>query len=303
MRVPLPAAITITFSAMRNLLSRGLIIGIALLLLGGCATLRLGYSNGPTLAWWWLDRHAGFSREQAPLVREGINDWFDWHRSTQLEGYATLLAEARRDILQPTTPAAVCAWQDRFQALVEPAVEQAVQVAAPLLPRLEAANLDRIAQRQARRMEELRREHLQTDAAERRRASVQRTAERYQRVYGRLSAEQRDLLAAELAEAPLDPERWLAERERRQQAVLEGLRAASAPSVDAEARKTALRALAAPAGNEDPAAQARRQRVAAFQCELTARLHNSTTSAQRERAQRTLQGWEDDLRSLAGPGA
>jgi hypothetical protein len=287
---------------MRHLWVKTAIIGSLLLLLSGCTTLRLGYSNGPTLAYWWLDGQAGFSREQAPLVREGLARWFDWHRGTQLEGYAALLAEAQREIAQPTTPEKVCAWTDRLQTLTEPAVAQALAIAAPLLPRLQPANLERMAERQARRLEELQRDHLQTDAAERRAASLKRTVDRYQRVYGRLNAGQRELLATALATSPLDPGHWLAERERRNQRTLAVLREASAPGLDEAARLAALRSIALPAP-ADAVAQARQQQVATFQCELTARLHNSTTPAQRERAQRTLRGWEEDLRSLAGNGA
>lgn len=287
---------------MRHLWVKALIIGSALLVLTGCTTLRLGYSNGPTLAYWWLDGQAGFSREQAPLVREGIARWFDWHRGTQLEGYAALLAEAQREITQPTSAEKVCAWTERLQALSEPAVAQALAIAAPLLPQLQPANLAHMAERQARRLEELQREHLQADVAERRAASLKRTVERYQRVYGRLNAGQRELLASTLAAGPLDPDRWLAERERRNQRTLAVLREASAPGLDEVARLAALRSIALPAP-ADAEAQARQQRVAAFQCEMTAQLHNSTTPVQRERAQRTLRGWEEDLRSLAGNGA
>lgn len=287
---------------MRHLWVKTAIIGSLLLLLSGCTTLRLGYSNGPTLAYWWLDRQAGFSREQEPLVREGIARWFDWHRGTQLEAYAALLAEAQREIAEPTSAEKVCAWTDRLQALTEPAVERALAIAAPLLPRLEPANLDQMADRQARRLEELQREHLQSDVAERRAASLKRTVDRYQRVYGRLNAGQRELLASALATGPLDPDRWLAERERRNQRTLAVLREASAPDLDEAARLAALRSIALPAP-ADAAAQARQQRVAAFQCEMTAQLHNSTTPAQRERAQRTLRGWEEDLRTLIGNGA
>jgi hypothetical protein len=298
----LPAAITITFTDMRHLWVRALIIGAALLL-AGCTTLRLGYSQGPTLAYWWLDRQAGFSREQAPLVREGLGRWFDWHRSTQLDAYAALLAEAQREILQPITPARVCAWSERLQALAEPALDEALAIAVPLLPRLTPANLDRIAERQSMRQEELRREYLEGDAAARRTASLKRTVDRYQRVYGRLGPEQRDLLAGALAAGPLDAQAWLEGREQRQRQTLELLRQAAAPGVAESARLDALRRLAVPAPAADPAEQARQRQAAAFQCELTARLHNSTTPAQRERARRTLRGWEEDLRSLSGQGA
>ena len=54
---------------LRSPLTRVLIIGFSLLLLSGCSALRLGYNNGPQLAWWWLDNYVDFSSEQAPPAK------------------------------------------------------------------------------------------------------------------------------------------------------------------------------------------------------------------------------------------
>jgi hypothetical protein len=65
---------------MRTLRVKAWIIGVLLLALGpllaGCTALRLGYNNGPQLAWWWLDSWMDFSREQSPPVKHAIDHWF-----------------------------------------------------------------------------------------------------------------------------------------------------------------------------------------------------------------------------------
>ncbi|NBQ71130.1 MAG: hypothetical protein EBU46_20775, partial [Nitrosomonadaceae bacterium] len=72
---------------LRQSLARIALIAL-LLLFSGCSMLRLGYDNGPQLAWWWLDGYVDFSREQAPHAKHAIHQWFGWHRTAQLPEYA-----------------------------------------------------------------------------------------------------------------------------------------------------------------------------------------------------------------------
>jgi hypothetical protein len=300
----LPAAITITFAVMRRLVAKLLIIGAALLGLGGCTALRLGYDNAPALAWWWLDGYADFSREQTPPVKDAIGRWFAWHRSTQLGDYAALLAAAQGELMQPTTADAVCRWNARVRGLLEPAVERGVQEAARVLPLLGEAQWRHVEQRQAKAMDEMRNEFLPADAAERQRAAVKRAVQRFERLYGRLNDAQRQIIAAGVAESPFDPAAWAAERERRQKETLAVLRRLSAERADADTRVAALRMLAERMQlSADPGYREMQQRGALHQCALVARVHNAATPAQRERARGMARGWEEDLRALAAAGA
>ena len=84
---------------MRASTAKAAIIGgclLALLLLGGCSAVRVGYNQAPTLAWWWLDGYMDFDATQAPKVKDTLAQWFAWHRSTQLPDYADLLAAAQQ---------------------------------------------------------------------------------------------------------------------------------------------------------------------------------------------------------------
>ena len=101
--------------------------------MAGCSAIRLGYANGPQLAWWWLDGYVDFSSEQTPAAKQAIDRWFDWHRNTQLTDYAALLASTQAPILQPTTGAQACRWQDLIREQLEPAFERAIVEFAELL--------------------------------------------------------------------------------------------------------------------------------------------------------------------------
>lgn len=285
---------------------KALIIGLGLVLalglLGGCNALRLGYNNGPTLAWWWLDGYADFSAEQAPAAKQAVDRWFDWHRGSQLPAYAALLVAAQAEVLEPTTPEAACQWQDRVRGALEPALQRGLQEAAELVPLLSEAQLRAIEQRQAKTITEMREEFLQPDAAERLQASVKRARERAERIYGDLSEAQRKLLADAVAASPFDPEAWRRERERRQQDTMQVLRRLQAERADGPRRLAGLRALAERSENSPvPAYRAYQERLRSYNCALAARLHNASSAEQRQQARRTFKGWEEDLRALAAP--
>lgn len=283
-------------------LFKSVIIGALVVLLAGCSSVRLGYNNGPQLAWWWLDGYVDFSREQAPQVKQGIERWFEWHRATQLGDYAALLTGARAEVLADTTPAHACSWQAQLRDGLEPALDRALELAADLVPGLGEAQLRHLEQRYAKGNDEMRNDFLQPDLALRARESVKRTVQRAERLYGSLAEAQRLVIAEGVAASPFDPGLWLADRERRQRDTLQVLRRLLAERADRDQRLAAMRTLVARAEvspNRDY--RAYQQQLAEYNCAFAARIHNATTPAQRRQAQQTLQGWEQDLRALMAP--
>jgi hypothetical protein len=293
------------FRAMRASTAKAAIIGgwlLAALLLGGCSAVRIGYNQAPTLAWWWIDGYLDFDAEQAPRVKEALNQWFAWHRSTQLADYAGLLAAAQVQVLQPATPAQICRWSDDLRARLVAAVTQGVPLAADLLPGLkpeQLAHLERRLHKSNRQFEE---DFLQQDADERLQASVKRTIDRAEMLYGRLDERQRQLVATGLAASPFDAGQWFAERKAVQNEMLQTLArlAAGGPArADRESNLAGLQALAARVQRSTGPYRSYQQRLTEYNCAFVAQLHNSTTPAQRQVARGKLKGWEDDLRALA----
>ena len=289
---------------MRLSLLKSAIIGLLVLLLAGCSSVRLGYGSGPLLAWWWLDGYVDFSRENAPLAQQGIERWFEWHRATQLPAYAGLLDAAAQDVLEPVTAAQACGWQARMRGALNPALDRAVEIAADLVPTLGEAQLRHIEQRYAKGNDEMRSDFLQPDPAVRQRESVKRTVDRIERVYGRLEPAQTRVIAAGVAASPFDPERWLADRERRQRDTLAILRELVTTGADRDRRLAGLRTLALRIERSpDPDYRAYQLRLAEYNCQFAARIHNATTPEQRRKARDTFKGWADDFRALAAtPG-
>ena len=274
--------------------------------------MRLAYDQAPTLLYWWIDGYVDVSGEQTPKLREGIDRWFAWHRRTQLPDYAALLVRAQADVLEPTTPAAACAWQAEIERRLEAAAKEAVPAAAELMLSLSPEQLLHIERRMAKGLVEARADFLQADVAERKAMSLKRSVERFETLYGRLDSAQRERLATALATSAFDPERWLAERDLRQRDMLRTLSTVSALGRAGNERDAARQQAQAAARSitermtQSPRADYRayQQRLRLDNCQLAASLHNATTPAQRQAARAKLKGWESDVRALlANPGS
>lgn len=274
---------------------------IALLwLLTGCSALRVAYDTGPTLAWWWIDGYGDFTGEQATRVKDGIRQWFGWHRTTQLPEYAGWLAGTRAKIGDSITPAQVCRVWDESRRLLDPAIDKGVLTAAAWVPGLTEAQFRHIEKRYAKAIDEMRSNFLQTDPVERHEAAMKRTLERVEMIYGSVDEAQRKLVSDGIRASPFDAQAWLNERLRRQRDTLQTLRRLVAEKADNDRVVAALRALAERTERSaDPVYRAYQLKLVDYNCAFGARIHNAMSPAQRQAARDRLKGWEDDLRALS----
>lgn len=285
-----------------------IIAALLTLLLAGCSTLRLSYSQGSTLAYWWLDGYADFSREQSPQVRAALDGWFHWHRSTQLPEYAQALAalqvqlQLQLQVADKLTPAQVCSQLQAWQQRAERAYEHAVPAIAEQLRSFTPEQIAQVDQRQKKKLKEAIGDHLQPDLADRRKAAYQRVLDRAEMAYGRLNAVQRQWLSAEVLASPFKPELWLAERAQRQQDSMRYLRQWQAERADTGAVQAGLRRLGQ-AMLVSPRAdyQAMADALTQANCQLAAGLHNGASPQQRQHLIDKLKGWEGDALALAKP--
>lgn len=294
----------ITFTAMRlSSAAQRLIIGIAVVALSACSLVRVSYDNGPALALWRLDSYLDLDSTQEAAARPLLRDWFAWHRATQLPDYARWLATWRERAGGEVSADEVCRWTELTRERLWTAVEAALPAGAQLLPGVTSAQWAHLERELASRLAEDRSELAPTSADERRARSLERSIDRAESFYGTITEAQRRLLAEGLATSPMDIVRWLDDRAQRQRRFVAALRAAQLEP-DAARRQAGLRqaaqALMRPVDAEAAALQARWQ---AHGCAMSARLHASTTPAQRQHLKERLSAWEEDLRALAAATA
>ncbi len=269
----------------------------------GCSAVQLGYNQGPMLAWWWLDGYVDVSSAQRPRVKAAIDDWFAWHRSTQLTLYAQDLTALQALARSEVSAAQLCALVPTWQRHAERAFEQALPALAELARDLSSEQLQHLTRHYADNLADARRSHLQDSPAERNKAALARAMERAESLYGRLDEAQRRQLAQAQAASSFDADRWLAERSARQQDILRSLRqwrSDQAPAAVVQARLLQL----ASQSLRSPRAEYRAYQDGALTagCEQAARLHNSSSPAQRQKLADKLKGWEADARALMAPG-
>jgi hypothetical protein len=298
-----------TFSTMRLPVSRlrsrlpiiAMMLAVSLLLSGCGMALRLGYNQGPSLAFRWLDGYVAFDDAQSLRARVALDDWFSWHRRTQLPDYAELLARAQAELPGTATSERMCAWGQDLRARFDTAIERAVSAVAEILPTLSVQQIATLEKRYAEKNDEYRGDFLQRDPAKRKKAAVRREIERAEDFYGRLDEAQRDFVGRSIAESPWDGDIAYAERLRRQQdllAVARRLAARRAAPAEAEAEVRAYLKRFQRSPHEPYRLYL--ARLTDHNCSYAAALHNLTTAEQREKAVKKLKGYEDELRALAG---
>ena len=124
--------------------------------------------------------------------------------------------------------------------------------------------------------------------------------ERSEMIYGRLDDPQRAVLRQGLEKSIFDPQRILADRQRRQQDLVQTLKRASEPGIaPAEVRTLVRGYLDRAQHSPDPSYRAWQEALLQETCRIFSLVHESTTTAQREKAVQRLRAYQRDLRELS----
>lgn len=277
------------------------IIGLlmASLLLGGCSAVRLAYNNAPDFTYWWLDGYFDFDGAQSLRLRNDLQSLQDWHRQAELPQLAETLKNLSTAAPQPVVPEQVCKLSVYLEDRVQTLLDQAAPTAVALAPSLTVAQLDHLARALDKRNREWREEWLDGTPEQRNERRLKKLVGRAEDFYGRISDTQRALLQSQMDTSAFDANLQYREILRRQQDVLQtlrALRAGNAPEihVQAEVRALVSRSLQSP----DPVFRQYTERMRTQACQAIAAFHNSTSATQRAKLQQTLQGYEADARAL-----
>ncbi|MEO8523124.1 MAG: DUF6279 family lipoprotein [Caldimonas sp.] len=276
------------------------LLAVAVALSGCGMAIKIGYGQASPIVFRWLDSYVDFNDAQSLRVRGALDDWFAWHRRTQLVDYADLLARARAEVPAPVTPERMCAWAGDIRARIDTGFERAAPILAEVLPTLSTQQIANIEKRYAEKNEDFRDDFLHREPAKRRKAAVKREVERAEMFYGRLDDAQRAFVAQSVARSPWDGELAYSERLRRQQDALAMIRRlasnrATPAMADAEVRAYVQRLDRSPRENYRRYAET----LIDYNCSFASALHNRTTTEQRRIAAEKLKEYEDDLRALA----
>ena len=276
------------------------IIGLLLaILLSGCSAVRLGYSQAPELAYWWLDSYFDFTQAQTTRVRADLAALHTWHRSNELPIYLGLLDKLQRMTPGNVTPDQLCELYNEFLPRLNAAADQAEPTLTAVTLLLKPEQLAQLARQLDKRNETWREDWLDGTPGERRARHVKRLVDRAESLYGRLDATQRATVREAVAASQYDAEMSYRESQRRHTDTLQTLRLIQSGGLGAERNRLEARGLLDRAVNSpDPIYRSQQIKLLQENCRTYAALHNSTSPSQRAKALETLKGYEADLRSL-----
>lgn len=278
---------------------RATIVLLSSLLLA-CSVVRLAYNNADTLIYWNFDDAFDFDKAQSALVHQRIDEWFAWHRRTQLPRYAQWVTEAEKDALGPITPQLACERRQELQTMAFDALDHALPAMAEVLLELRPEQIEHMKQYQAKMNKKFRRDYLPEDPQDRIEMAAKFTRRIAEYFYGDFGRDERDALQADVAALPFDAEVIYGERLRQQQRFVELIdKLRSQHATPAQAQMGLHDFFHDAIDPPQEPQRGRMQRWIEAGCELNAKIHNRTTPEQKQNAATRLKSWHDDFLILA----
>lgn len=270
-------------------------------LLAGCSALRLGYANGDTFVYWWLNSYVDFTDNQKPWVKAHIDNLLAWHRKTQLKDYAQVLSLVQQRLQQKVTPADVlgdyAVLKKRTLLVVDKAMPELTDLALSLQPQ-QIAYLEK---KFASNNEKYRKEYLQGSLEKRQERRYEQVMKHAEYWFGNFSEEQEAQIRAASYARPLNNELLLAERMRRQQELIRILKKLHAERPTREAATAMLKDYVAVSAEHFTYAENKAFFDASSDgtAQMAAQIINLATPAQKAHAMKRLQKWIEDCNAMA----
>lgn len=270
-------------------------------LLAACSAVRLGYSHGETVAYWWLDGYVDFDSSQKPWVKQHINHLFAWHRQTQLGDYAQFLTHLQARLQHDVTPADISADADAIKKRMLTAIDKAMPELTDLALSLQPQQIARIEKKFAANNEKYRKEYLSDDLEKRQLARYKQVMTHAEYWFGDFSREQEEKIRAASDARPFDGDAVMAMRVRRQRELVSLLKRIQAEKPERAATTKMLREYveASLAHFADAKAQAVSDAYTNGTIGLAAAVVNMATAKQKAFAMSRLKHWADDCREMA----
>lgn len=283
-------------------------LSMVTLLAGGCSLARFGYDAFPWWAMWQLDGYFDLDDGQRVLARQTIDDLRAWHQRSELPQYARLLKQVDERIQKADggqddalRPVEFRAWRETLVSSWAPLVDRLSGPTAQLLGSLRPAQVEHLKAKLDEDNRDMVRKYKLDSPKGMAQARADRMIERAEFFLGRLTSDQKRELREMAADLPADENLWLAERQTRQQgllALIERLRAEKpAPAVGAAWTRDYLMSVTS---FQDPQRRERLERAQRASDELTVRVVNEASEAQRRNLSKKLREFAVDFERRAG---
>jgi hypothetical protein len=269
--------------------------------LSACTMTRFGYEMLPWFSMWRIERYISLNDVQRQAVSRRLDELHQWHRSTQLPQYAAKLDEASVQLATNLGPDQVSRWRTDLLLFWQPLADRLAPGLAELALMLEPAQIDRLARRFDREVDELRGKYASGDPVARIESRAQRWTERMETLLGKLEPAQRADIRSLAERFPSDEASWVEERRARGRdfvALLQRIERERPPPALAE--QWSRDYLTGLFESRDPDRRARITANNANGDRLTAMMLNTANPTQRKHMIGVLRGYQNDFARLAG---
>jgi len=208
-----------------GVLRRALLLA-ALAALAACSSVtRVAYTNAPFAATWVVDDWFDLQDGQRDWVKARLGRFMAWHRESELPAYERLLQDTAARAATQLTEEDIRRVYGEMRVLYQRAMRRAIPDMADFLLQVRPGQVEYLERRFREDNEKAARESVRGTPAERREARAKRFVERIDDWTGRLTAGQRDLVAARVAAMEDLAEEWMGDRRFRQSETLRLIRA------------------------------------------------------------------------------
>ena len=281
-------------------LSRLFLIAL-MTVIAACSSLRLAYNNGDTLLYWWLDGYVDLTSDQKGFVQKEIDKLFSWHRKTQLNDYIQILQTSQKQLAGNPTAADLQTTYDDVKNRTQKLLLKAAPELAELAVSLEPDQIDNLEKKFASNVDDFRKKNMKGDKEAQQKFRYKKSMEQFELWFGKFSSDQEAQIRKASDARPLDNEIWLNERKRRQNSILTLVRKVQKEKLSKEATIPLINNLVKESFNRLDNSENKQFFEASEQgsLQLILTVIKIATPEQKEHAQKRMQGWISDFRSLA----
>lgn len=284
---------------------RILLIVSVLGLLTACSAARIGFNNGTTVSYWWLNSYVDFDGDQKPWVKQHINDLFAWHRKTQLRGYAELASKVQRRDLATVTRDELLADYEDGRTRVLAFTDRAAPELADLALSLSSEQIGNIEEKLEKNNAKFRKEYLEGSKGKRQEFRYKKMMKQAEYWFGSFSREQEAKLRLLSDARPLNNELVFDNRVQRQTALVDLLKKIHAQRPPREEVIRMIRSYVAAANDHfgNKAHQAFFAATTSANADLVAQMMHLAMPDQRSHFVKTVQDWISDFNRLSAQAA
>jgi hypothetical protein len=266
--------------------------------LSGCAA-GFVYNRLDWLVSWYVNGLVSLDSAQEQQLHDMVHRTLDWHRSTQLPRYISLLEEMADETAQPVSADRLEQRYQNIAGLLDDFLQHVVPDAAGLLRTLSPDQVAELKENMTVDNEDLWEEFAGNSPEVRQKRRTKNAMRALQRFVGRLSEDQRVTVATRVSAMHDVSDQWLDRRQHWQRRFFDLLLAPPPGALfDAALLDLALNPNQFDSGDYRRTVDGNRRAV----MEMIAELSHGFSSQQREHLRRKFREYGDDLRRITAAG-